>query len=66
MSESTPATDSVDEVAGRLGIHRLTMYSAIKRNEVPFPIIRIGRRIVVPREAFDRVMAGVTEGGDVP
>lgn len=65
MSESSPATYSVDEVADRLGVHRLTMYAAIKRNEAPFPIIRIGRRIVMPREAFDRVMAGVSEGGDL-
>jgi excisionase family DNA binding protein len=58
MSDSTSAAYSVDEVAALLGVNRLTVYSAIKRNEAPFPIVRIGRRIVVPKAAVDRMLGG--------
>jgi excisionase family DNA binding protein len=55
---SGTATYSVDEVAQLLGVNRLTVYQAIQRQETPFPIVRIGRRIVIPRAAFNRVLEG--------
>lgn len=49
------ATYSVDEAAARLGVGRNAAYEAIKRGELP--ALRIGRRLVVPRAALDRLLA---------
>lgn len=46
---------NVEDLASRLGISRISLYEAIRRGEVPH--IRIGRRIVLPREAIDRWLA---------
>ncbi len=45
------ATYSVAEVAAKLGISRLSGYLAVSRGEIPS--IRIGRRILVPKSAFE-------------
>lgn len=61
MSGSTaPATYSVDEVAALLGVNRLTLYTAIRKGESPVPVIKIGRRLVVPKAALERVLQGET------
>lgn len=49
-------TYTVDEVAERLGISRNAAYDAVHRGELP--ALRIGRRIVVPRAALDRLLSG--------
>jgi excisionase family DNA binding protein len=45
---------SVDEAARKLKIERKTAYVAIQRGEIPS--IRIGRRILVPAVAFNRLL----------
>lgn len=45
---------SVPEVAQRLGIDRNTVYQAVKEGQIPS--IRVGRRILVPRLAFERML----------
>ncbi len=52
------ATLDVPSAARVLGIHPLTLYSAIRRGESPIPVIRIGRRILVPRAALERLLDG--------
>jgi excisionase family DNA binding protein len=47
-------TLSVDEAAVALGISRAFAYDAIKRNEIPH--IKIGKRILIPRVALDRML----------
>ena len=62
MTEKTEAvTMSVPEAGRRLGIGRNAAYEAAARGEIP--MIRIGRRMLVPRAAFDRMLekAGETE-----
>ncbi|MHB8438522.1 MAG: helix-turn-helix domain-containing protein [Acidimicrobiales bacterium] len=49
-------TLSVEEAAEALGISRALAYEAVRRGEIPN--IRIGRRILVPRSALDRLLAG--------
>ena len=51
-------TLTVSEAAERLGIHRLTAYSAIRRGGFPVDVIKVGRRLVVPRVALDRLLNG--------
>lgn len=48
-------TYTVDEAAERLGIGRNAAYEAIKRGELP--ALRIGRRIVIPRAALERLLS---------
>jgi excisionase family DNA binding protein len=47
---------TVEEAAATLGISRAFAYEAITRNEVPH--VRIGRRILVPRAALERMLGG--------
>ena len=49
-------TITVEEAGRRLGISRNTAYMAVQRGEIP--AIRIGRRLVVPVAALDRLLAG--------
>jgi excisionase family DNA binding protein len=49
-------TLTVEEAATLLGISRAFAYEAVNRGEVPS--IRIGRRILVPKTALHRLLAG--------
>ncbi len=49
-------TLSVDECAKRLGIGRNSAYEAVARGEIP--VIRIGKRMLVPKAQLDRLLAG--------
>lgn len=44
---------SVEEAGRLLGLGKSASYQAIARNEIPH--IRIGRRIIVPLEALERL-----------
>jgi excisionase family DNA binding protein len=48
------ATLTVEEVADVLGISRGSAYEAIRRREIPS--IRVGRRILVPLPALERML----------
>jgi excisionase family DNA binding protein len=56
--ESTyiPKTQSIDEAAKELGIGRNQAYAAAKRGEIP--TIKIGKRILVLKGPFARLLAG--------
>jgi excisionase family DNA binding protein len=49
-------TLTVEEAATMLGISRAFAYEAVNRGEIP--CIRIGRRVLVPRSALDRMLSG--------
>jgi excisionase family DNA binding protein len=51
---------TVREVAGALGISKTHAYELIAREELP--ALRLGRRIVVPRRALERLVNGDSEG----
>ena len=46
---------TVDEGRKLLRVSRNSMYAAIARNEVPH--LRIGRRLLIPRVALERLLA---------
>jgi hypothetical protein len=50
------ATFSIPEYAEIMGISPWSAYAAAKRGEIP--IIRIGKREIVPRRAVERQLAG--------
>jgi excisionase family DNA binding protein len=49
-----PKTQTIDEAAKDLGIGRNQAYAAAKRGEIP--TIKIGNRILVLREPFNRLL----------
>ncbi len=53
MSETERRTISVEDAAKQLGLSRNAGYEAAKRGEIP--TIRIGRRLLVPSAAFERL-----------
>lgn len=50
----TRATLTIEQAAKELGVSRQAGYGAAARGEIP--TIRIGRRLLVPRAAFDRLL----------
>ena len=48
-------TLSIEEAAAVLGVGRSLMYDAARRGEIP--VIKIGRRLVVPRARLDAMLA---------
>ncbi len=52
---------TIIEAAEELGISKGSAYEAARSGEIP--TLRIGRRLIVPRAAFDRMLekAGKTE-----
>ena len=53
-------TLSVAEVARHLGIGRKLAYELAAEDKLPVPVLRLGRRILIPREPFLRAL-GVTQ-----
>jgi excisionase family DNA binding protein len=48
-------TYSVEEVAAQLGVSRGLAYELARRGEIP--VLKLGRRMVIPRAAFDEWLA---------
>jgi excisionase family DNA binding protein len=56
MPAEPKETTSIEATAKRLGIGRNQAYEAAARGEIP--VIRIGRRWLVPTAALDRMLSG--------
>ena len=60
LTETTPKlTVSVQEAARMLGIGRATAYEGVRTGVIPS--VKVGRRLLVPRVALERMLAGVGE-----
>jgi excisionase family DNA binding protein len=57
-TEDQRKTYTVDEAGRLLGVGRNQAYEAAKRGEIP--TIKIGKRLLVPRAALDRMLDGAT------
>ena len=53
--EDKRLTLSVDETAKLLGIGRNLCYDRVKTGEIP--VIKIGRRLLIPRSALEKLLA---------
>lgn len=60
MAVDKPLVLTVSEAARLLGISRAHAYQLVGRKELP--ALRLGRRIVVPRGALERLLNG-EDGG---
>jgi excisionase family DNA binding protein len=54
-------TYDVEETGVKLGISRTQAYEAAKNGELP--TIRIGKRLLVPKAALDRMLADPADAG---
>lgn len=52
-------TISVEEAGRILGVGRVTAYAAVHRGEIP--ALRIGKKILVPKRAVERMLEEATE-----
>jgi len=52
---------TVTEVAGMLGLSRNSTYEGIRRGEIPH--LRVGKRILVPRRAIEKMLDGAKPNG---
>jgi excisionase family DNA binding protein len=65
-----PSTDgqrqtlNIEEVARILGINRTTAYELAGRDDLPVPVIRLGRRMVVSRYALEALLAAQQSNDD--
>ena len=60
--QEEPYTLTIEEAARRLGIGRSLAYDLARRDELPVKVLRLGRRLVVPRPALERVLNGEGAG----
>ena len=56
-------TLTIPEVAELLGISRNSAYALASENGLPVAVIRLGRRLVVSKEAFLRALGVPTDEG---
>ena len=61
MGNEVRRTLSVEEAAPILGIGRSLAYQLIERGEFPVRVLRLGGRIMIPRDALDAVLSGDRE-----
>jgi len=62
IKNSERLTLTVEEVAAMLGIARHSAYKACHQGELP--VIRVGRRFLIPKAAFDRMLAEAPKDGE--
>lgn len=62
--ETARKTMTVEEAGRLLGIGRNTAYEAARLGQIP--VIRIGKRLVVPAAALDRMLDGQRDHTAVP
>ncbi len=59
MGKEKLATMTVEQVAQVLGIGRALAYRLAATGHIgPVPVLRIGRRLLIPRRALERVLNG--------
>ena len=56
LSDDKPVTLTVPQAAQMLGIGRSAAYEAARTGQIP--TLRIGRRLVVPIKALERLLEG--------
>lgn len=57
-------TLNLEELAVRMGISLTVAYELARRDELPVPVIRVGRQYRFSRRAYDALMTGQHPSGD--
>lgn len=59
VATNTSRTLTVEEAAIELGISRYLAYEQARTGQIAgIPVLRVGRRLLVPRAALERVLEG--------
>jgi excisionase family DNA binding protein len=53
-------TYTIDQLSELLGLSRNSTYAAAAKGDLPFPVIRVGKRLIAPKRSVDR-MLGIGE-----
>ena len=61
-NQTQPATVNVETAARILGIGRQTAYDLARQGKLP--ALRLGKRLVVPKLALERMLAEAGQHGD--
>jgi hypothetical protein len=61
VSSAQAETTTIEAAAVRLGIGRSLAYQLARSNQFQCPIIKAGRRLLVPIAGLDRVLAGLRQ-----
>lgn len=56
-------TLTLDELAARMGISRTVAYELARADRLPVPVIRVGRRFLFSRPAYERLIEGQPSPG---
>jgi excisionase family DNA binding protein len=64
MAREGTLTVSIEEAGAALGIGRQLAYRLARENALPVPVLRVGRRLLVPRAALMRLLEGVGAGAE--
>jgi excisionase family DNA binding protein len=59
-------TLNIEQAGAMLGISRPTAYKLARANQFPVPVIRVGKRLVVSREAVDELLGRRKPDADLP
>jgi len=60
VSDPLPAeTCSVEAAARRLGLSRSAAYALARQDALPVPVLRLGRKLVIPVRSLDRILGVV-------
>ena len=62
MAKESTLTVSVEDAAAALGIGRSLAYRLARANELPVPVLRVGKRLLVPRAALTRLLGVNVDG----
>lgn len=57
MNDTNRLTYTLQEAAQLLGVGRSAAYEAARQGQIP--VIRVGRRLLVPKVALDRLLKSV-------
>jgi len=63
MQNSECLTLGISSVAKALGISRGLAYQLARRDELPVKVIKLGKRMVVSRQAIERLLQEDTQKG---
>lgn len=64
MKDVDRQTVSIEAAGKMLGIGRSVAYALARRDELPVPVIRVGRRMVVSKRALDDLLSAKKQDED--
>ena len=57
MTQTKSNNVPISEIAEAMSLGLNTFYSAARRGELPFPVVRVGKRFFIPRQPFEAFLA---------